>query len=324
MSFPLRRRLLAATAAALLPLPLFAQTAWPSKPVRIVVPFAAGGTTDILARALAPELSRVFGQPFIVENKPGAGSNLATELVAGAPADGYTVLLAAAPITMNSFMYKNLKWDVQKSLEPVSMVMSAPSILAVSNNVPVKTLQELIALAKREPGKLTFGSTGIGGTQHMAGEVFKLRAGVDIVHVPYKGAAPALQDLIAGHVSMAFMTSLSAVPHIKDGKVRALAVASRERIPQLPELPTVAEAGLPGFESDSWNGLFMPRGTPPEVIARLHAEVAKIAASAEFKEKLQAQGAVVIGNSPAEFRSFIRQEVEHWAKVFQTVQVKAE
>ncbi|MDP2004102.1 MAG: tripartite tricarboxylate transporter substrate binding protein [Rubrivivax sp.] len=314
-------------AATCLAVPLaHAQTPapYPAKPVRIVVGYSAGGPTDLVARLVATQLQAATGQPFLVENKPGAGSNLATELVAGAAPDGYTLLLAAAPITMNAFLYKGLKWDVQKSLDPVSMVMSAPSILAVNPQVPARSVQELITLAKQQPGKLSFGSTGIGGSQHMAGEVFKQRAGVDIVHVPYKGAAPALQDLIAGHVTMAFMTSLSAVPHIKAGKIRALGVASRERMPQLPDLPTVGESGLPGFEADSWNGLFAPHGTPPEVINRLHAEIARIAASADFKDKLQAQGAVVVGNSPAEFRSFIRNEVEGWAKVFQTVQVKAE
>ena len=300
------------------------QAAYPSKPVRIVVGYSAGGPTDLVARLLATQLQTATGQPFVVDNKPGAGSNLATDMVAAAAPDGYTLLLAAAPITMNAFLYKNLKWDVQKSLDPVSMVMSAPSILAVNPKVPAQNLQELISLARKKPGELTFGSTGMGGSQHMAGEVFKQRAGIDIVHVPYKGAAPALQDLIAGHVTMAFMTSLSAVPYVKDGKVRALAVASKARIPQLPDLPTVSEAGLPGFEADSWNGLFAPRGTPPEVINRLHTEVARIAASTDFKEKLQAQGAVVVGNSPVEFRSFIKQEVEQWAKVFQTVNVKAD
>ena len=297
---------------------------YPSKPVRIVVGYSAGGPTDLVARLLATQLQSATGQNFLVENKPGAGSNLATELVAAAAPDGYTLLLAAAPITMNAFLYKNLKWDVQKSLDPISMVMSAPSILAVNPKVPAQNLQELINLARKKPGELTFGSTGLGGSQHMAGEVFKQRAGIDIVHVPYKGAAPALQDLIAGHVTMAFMTSLSAVPHVKEGKVRALAVASRARIPQLADLPTVSEAGLPGFEADSWNGLFAPRGTPPEIISRLHTEVARIAAMPDFKEKLQAQGAVVVGNSPADFRSFIKQEVEQWAKVFQTVNVKAD
>ena len=198
-----------------------AQAPYPNKPVRIIVGYSAGGPTDTVARLLATKLQAATGQPFIVDNKPGAGSNLATELVVGAAPDGYTLLLAAAPITMNSFLYKGLKWDVQKSLEPVSMVMSAPAILAVGPHVLAKNVAELVALAKKLPGALTFGSTGNGGSQHMAGEIFKRRMEIDIVHVPYKGAAPALQDLMAGHISMVFMTSVSAVEIIKAGKIRA-------------------------------------------------------------------------------------------------------
>jgi len=301
-----------------------AEAPYPNKPVRIVVGYSAGGPTDTVARLLATKLQAAMGQPFIVDNKPGAGSNLATEVVVGAAPDGYTLLLAAAPITMNSFLYKNLKWDVQKSLDPVSMVMSAPAILAVAPNIPARNVQELVALAKKQPGTLTYGSTGNGGSQHLAGEIFKRRMGIDIVHVPYKGAAPALQDLMAGHISMVFMTSVSAVEVIKAGKIRALAVASGSRIPQLPELPTMAEAGVAGFESDSWNGLFVPKGTPPELVTRLQAEVAKAVATPDLRDRLLAQGGVLVGNTPAEFRSFIKQEVEHWAQVFQTVNVKAD
>jgi tripartite-type tricarboxylate transporter receptor subunit TctC len=301
-----------------------AQAPYPNKPVRIIVGYSAGGPTDTVARLLATKLQAATGQPFIVDNKPGAGSNLATELVVGAAPDGYTLLLAAAPITMNSFLYKGLKWDVQKSLEPVSMVLSAPAILAVGPHVLAKNVAELVALAKKLPGALTFGSTGNGGSQHMAGEIFKRRMEIDIVHVPYKGAAPALQDLMAGHISMVFMTSVSAVEIIKAGKIRALAVASPSRIPQLPDLPTMNEAGVAGFESDSWNGIFVPKGTPADVVARLHAEVAKAAAAPDLRDKLVTQGGVLVGNTPAEFRSFIKKEVEHWAQVFQTVNVKAE
>lgn len=318
-----RHAAVALLCAACLPLAQ-AQAPYPNKPVRIVVGYSAGGPTDTVARLLATKLQAATGQPFLVENKPGAGSNLATELVVGAAPDGYTILLAAAPITMNSFLYKGLKWDVQKSLEPVSMVMSAPAILAVAPNISARNVQELVALAKKHPGTLTFGSTGNGGSQHLAGEVFKRRMEIDLVHVPYKGAAPAMQDLMAGHISMVFMTSVSAVEIIKAGKIRALAVASANRIPQLPDLPTMGEAGVTGFESDSWNGIFVPKGTPAEVLARLHAEVAKAAAAPDLRDKLVSQGGVLVGNTPAEFRSFIKKEVEHWAQVFQTVNVKAE
>lgn len=302
----------------------WAQAPYPNKPVRIVVGYSAGGPTDVVARMLATKLQAATGQPFVVDNKPGAGSNLATELVVGAAPDGYTVLLAAAPITMNGFLFKGLKWDVQRDLEPVSLVMSAPSILAVSTQLPVKNVQELVALAKKQPGVLTFGSSGNGGTQHVAGEMFKQRAGVDIVHVPYKGAAPALQDLMAGHITMAFMTSVSSVEAIKAGRIRALAVAAPQRVSQLPDLPTLSESGLPGFESDSWSGLFVPKGTPQEVVARLHAEVVKAVAARDFKDRITSQGGVLVGNTPTEFRAFLKQEVASWAQTFQTITVKPE
>lgn len=298
-----------------------AQGEYPNRPVRIVVGYQAGGPTDVVARLLANQLQAATEQPFVVENKPGAGSNLATELVANAPPDGYTVLLAAAPITMNAFIYKDLQWDVQKSFEPVSMVMSAPSILAVAPSVPARNLQELIALAKKEPGKLTFGSTGIGGTQHMAGELLKQRADIDIVHVPYKGASGALTDLIAGHITMAFMTSVSAVPYLKEGKVRPIAVAAAKRLEPLPDVPTMSEAGLPDFEASSWNGLFVPAGTPSSIVDRLHAAVAKAVASPAMREHLVPQGAVLIGDTPAEFSEYIKPEVDHWAELFKTIKL---
>lgn len=297
---------------------------YPSKPVRIVVGYQAGGPTDATARILANRLQAALSQPFIVENKAGAGSNLASEAVASSAPDGYTLLLAAAPITMTAQLYKGLKWDVQRSFEPVSMVMSAPGVLAVAPNVPVKNLQELIALAKKQPGKLSFGSTGNGGTQHVAGEMLKQHAGIDIVHIPYKGASGAMQDLMGGNITMVFATSVSAMPLLKSGKAHPIAVAAAKRLAQLPEVPTMSEAGLPGFESDSWNGLLAPKGTPPAIIAKLHAEVAKAVKSDEFREKLESQGAVLVGNSPAEFRAAIQQEVDHWTKFFKTTALKME
>jgi tripartite-type tricarboxylate transporter receptor subunit TctC len=318
-------KLIASMALVIAPLAAVAaqgQKDYPSKPVRLVVGYQAGGPTDVAARLLASRLQASTGQPFVVENKPGAGSNLASEMVANSAPDGYTLLFAAAPITMNGFLYKNLKWDVQKSFEPVSLVMSAPAVLAVAPGVQAKNLKDVIALAKKEPGQLTFGSTGNGGTPHLAGEMLKQRAGIDIIHVPYKGSSGVLQDLIAGHVSMSFLTSVSAMPFLKDAKVKPIAVASSKRLPQLPNVPTMAEAGLPDFEADSWNGLFAPKGTPPAIVAKLHAEVVKAIGNAEMREKLIDQGAVVVGNSPAEFKAHIRQEVDHWAKLLQTITVK--
>jgi tripartite-type tricarboxylate transporter receptor subunit TctC len=297
-------------------------TSYPSKPVRLIVGYQAGGPTDLTARLLATKLGQALGQPVIVENKPGAGSNIASEFVANAAPDGYTLLVAAAPITMAGFMYKNLKWNVQDSFEPVSLLMSAPAVLAVADNVPARTLPELVALAKKQPGTLSFGSTGNGGTQHLAGEMLKSRTGIDIIHVPYKGAAGAMQDLLAGQVTMAFMTSVSALPLLKENKVRPLAVAAEKRLAQLPQVPTMAEAGVPGFVVDSWNGLLAPKGTPPAIIAKLHAGVAKAMAAPDVREKLEAQGAVVVGNKPAEFKTYIRDEVSHWDKLLKTMHIK--
>jgi len=314
----------AALAAAIVaPQAAWAQT-YPARPVRIVVGYQAGGPTDVVARLLAGKLQVALGQPVIVDNKPGAGSNLASGEVAAAAPDGYTLLLAAAPITMNGLLYKNLKWDVQKSFEPVSLVSSAPAVLAVTPSLPVKNLQELVALAKKEPGKLTFGSSGNGGSQHLAGEMLRQRAGIDIVHVPYKGASGALNDLLAGHVAMAFMTSTSAMPFLKEGKVRPIAVAAQHRLPQLPNVPTVSESGLPGFEADSWNGLFVPAGTPAAIVARLQREVAKAVASPDLRDPLSAQGAVLVGSTPADFRAHIARDVERWTRTFKTIKVTLE
>lgn len=298
----------------------FAQS-YPSKPIRIIVGYQAGGPTDMTARLIATKLQIALGQPVVVENKVGAGSNIASEFVAAAPPDGYTLLLAAAPITMNGFLYKNQKYDVQKSFEPVVNVMTAPSVLAVATKLTVRSVSELVALAKQQPGKLTFGSTGNGGSQHLAGELLKQRAGIDIVHVPYKGASAALNDLVAGHVDMVFMTSMSALPHLKSGNPRPIAVASAKRLPQLPDVPTVAESGFPGFEAQSWNGLLAPAKTPPEIIARLNAEVNKALIAPDLRETLESQGAVVLGGSSADFGKYIGQEVAHWGKLLKTLKI---
>jgi tripartite-type tricarboxylate transporter receptor subunit TctC len=211
--------------------------------------------------------------------------------------------------------YKNLGYDTLRDLAPITQLMSAPSVLAVHPSFPAKNLQELIALAKRDPGKYAFASTGSGGSPHLAGEMLKLRAGIDLIHVPYKGAAPALSDLLGGQVQMAFQTALSAVPHLQSGQLRAIAVASNKRLAQLPNVPTMAEAGLPDFEVSSWNGLFAPAKTPPEIIARLHDEAAKALAAPDMHEKLAAQGAEAVGSTPEEFRAYIRAEIEKWGKV---------
>jgi tripartite-type tricarboxylate transporter receptor subunit TctC len=294
---------------------------YPSAPIRIVVGYQAGGPTDLTARLIANAMQASMGQAVIVENKVGGGSNIASGFVAASAPDGYTLLLAAAPITMTRYLYKGLKFDVLKSFEPIVNVMTAPAVLAVSKKLPVTDLKSLIALAKQKPGSLTFGSTGPGGSQHLAGELLKQKAGIDMLHVPYKGASGALTDLMAGNVDMVFMTSMSALPALKSGNPRPLAVASKKRMPQMPNVPTMDESGLPGFEAESWNGLLAPAGTPAPILDRLNAEVNKALASPEVREKLEAQGAIVVGGSRQGFKQYLKNEVDRWGTVFKTVKV---
>ena len=316
-----RRQVLAGAAAlafaGLAPLAR-AQGEWPTGPVKIVVGFSAGGPTDLAARLIAARLQTALGQSVIVENKPGAGSNLASEIVAAAAPDGQTLLMAAAPLAINGHMYRNLKYDALKSFEPVSQVMSAPCILAVRPD-SYKTMAELVAAAKKQAGKLSFSSSGAGGSQHLAGELLQQKAGIDLIHVPYKGASPALNDLLGGQVSMGFMTSLSSVPYFKSGKLRALAVAAPQRLPQLPDVPTMAEAGFPGVEINSWSGLLAPARTPAPVIARLQREVAKALAAPDVREKLSSQGAVVVGGTSAEFASYLAREHAEYGKLIKSI-----
>ena len=293
---------------------------YPSGPVKIVVGFSAGGPTDLAARLLAAKLQVAFGQSFIVDNKPGAGSNLASEIVAKAAPDGYTLLMAAAPLAINNHLYKDLKFDALHSFEPISQVMSAPCILAVRPE-SFKTLAEMIAAAKKEPGKLSFSSSGAGGSQHLAGELLQQKVGIKLIHIPYKGAAPALADLLGGQVSMGLMTSLSSVPYFTSGKLRALAVAAPQRLPQLPDVPTMAEAGAPGVEINSWSGLLAPARTPADIVAKLHREVAKALASPDVNEKLSSQGAVVVGSTPAEFRTYLARESAEYARLIKSIKL---
>jgi tripartite-type tricarboxylate transporter receptor subunit TctC len=291
---------------------------YPNAPVKIVVGFSAGGPTDLAARLVGAKLQAAWGQPFIVENRPGAGSNLASEIVAAAAPDGYTLLMAAAPIAINGHLYKGLKYDVQKSFEPISQVMSAPCILAVRPD-SYKTLAELVAAAKQQPGKLSFSSSGPGGSQHLAGELLQQKAAIKLIHIPYKGAAPALSDLIGGQISMGFMTSLSSVPYFTSGRLRALAVAAPQRLPQLPDVPTMAEAGFPGVEVNSWSGLLAPAHTPPEIVARLQREVVRALAAPDLRDKLMSQGALVVGSTPTEFAAYLAREHADYGKLIRSI-----
>jgi tripartite-type tricarboxylate transporter receptor subunit TctC len=292
-----------------------AQT-YPAKPIRIVVPFPPGGATDILARDVAQKLSEAWGQQVIVDNRPGAGGNIGSELVAHSAPDGYTLEMGTVGThAINASLYARMPYDHVKDFAPVILVAGVPNVLVVNPAVPANSVAELIAYAKANPGKLNFASSGNGTSIHLSGELFKVMAGVQMTHIPYKGSAPAMQDLLGGQVQLMFDNLPPSLPQIKAGKVRALAVTSLTRAPALPDVPTVAEAGLPGFEASSWFGILAPAGTPPAIVARLNAEIAKWLATPEAKEKLSKQGANAAGGTPEDFAKHIAAETAKWAKV---------
>ena len=316
-----RRHLL--SIAALYALPARSQSAWPTKAVRIVVPFAAGGTTDILARALAPELQRAFGQPFVVDNKPGAGGNTGAAEVAKSPPDGYTILMGTVGThAINPALYPKMPYDSVKDFVPITLVAGVPNVLVMNPGAAqkygVNTVADFVRAARANPGRMNMASSGNGTSIHLAGELFKSMTGTFMLHIPYRGSGPALIDLIGGSMDLMFDNLPSALPHIKSGKLKALAVTSAVRSSALLDVPTVAEAGgaqLKGYEASSWFGLLAPAGTAADTVARVQAETAKALASAVLKERLQAQGAIPSGNTPAEFARFIEGESRKWAQV---------
>ena len=292
-----------------------AQT-YPTKPIRLVVPFPPGGATDILARDVAQKLTEAWGQSVIVDNRPGAGGNIGSELVAKSAPDGYTLEMGTVGThAINASLYAKMPYDHVKDFTPVILVAGVPNVLVVTPSLPVSSVAELIAYAKANPGKLNFASSGNGTSIHLSGELFKVMAGVQMTHIPYKGSAPALQDLIAGQVQLMFDNLPPSLPQIKAGKLRALAVTSLARAPALPDVPTLAESGLPGFEASSWFGILAPAGTPAPIVAKLNAEVAKWLATPEAKEKLLKQGANPAGGTPEDFAKHIAAETAKWAKV---------
>jgi len=316
------RRFLLIT-ALLAPLAAAAQTGWPTKPVRIVVPFAAGGTTDILARALAPELQRAFGQPFVVDNKPGAGGNTGANDVAKAAPDGHTLLMGTVGThAINASLYRRMPYDHVKDFVPVTLVAGVPNVLVLNpanaQKYGIASVADLVKYAKANPGKLNMASSGNGTSIHLAGELFKTMTGSFMLHLPYSGSGPALIDLIGGNTDLMFDNLPSSLPHIRAGKLKALAVTSAVRSSALPDLPTVEEAGGPalkGFEASSWFGLLAPAGTPMDIVNRVQAETAKALALPAIKERLVAQGAIPSGMPSAEFARFIAAETAKWAKV---------
>lgn len=311
-------------AATLLIAPAALAQAYPDKPIRMVLPFPPGGVTDILARALAEKLSPRLGQPVIVDNKPGAGTMLASDFVARAPADGYTLLLAASSLGTAPLLYEKVGYDAVKSFAPITQVASVVHVLVVNQQLPVKSVAELVAYAKQNPGKLNYASTGTGTSTHLEGELFKSMAKAYMVHIPYRGSGPALTDVVGGQVNVMIDALGSSGPFIKAGKLRALAVTTAKRSQSIPELPTVAESGLPGYEAMPWLGLVAPAGTPQPVIDRLQREVAEILKEPELRERFKGWGLDIIGNTPAEFTSFLRRDIDQWARVISNAKIKAD
>ena len=310
------------TLAGLGPQPARAQ--YPVKPIRYVVPFPPAGATDITARAVADKLGPVLGQSILVENRPGAAGNVGTEYVAKSEPDGYTMLQVTAAQSISETLYARLCYKLLRDLQPVAMVAEVPNVMVVNPSVPARSVKEFIDYAKANPGKINFASSGSGTTIHMSAELFKLLTGVDMLHVPYKGSGPALIDMISGQVSLMFDNLPSAMPHIKSGKLRALAVTTATRYPVLPELPTMIEAGVPGYESSAWFGIMMPAGVPREIVARLNTEVNRIVALPDVRERFEAQGAVTHPMSAEQFGTLIQSEIDKWAKVVRASGAKVE
>jgi tripartite-type tricarboxylate transporter receptor subunit TctC len=298
---------------------IFATTAhaqsFPTKPIKVIVPFPAGGTVDFFARVISTKLSEALGQSVLVENRAGAGGNIAAEAVAKAAPDGYTLLMGSEIIAINTSLYSKIGYDPVKDLAPITLVGTVPNILIVHPGLPINSVAELIALAKKTPGKISFASTGQGTSTHLSSELFKLMANVDMLHVPYKGGPPAIADLISGQVNMMFINMPTGITHVRSGKAKILAVSSIKRVAQLPDVPTVDQSGVKGFETSAWSGLYAPAATPADIINRLNVEVVKILKQPSVREQLMAQGAEPVGDTPEEFSRFTLAEISKWAKI---------
>jgi len=307
------RSLLWAAMSCLLAASVQAQP-YPSKPVRVVVPYPPGGPTDIVARVLFQQVAESTGQQFVIDNRAGAGGNIGAEHVAKSPADGYTLLIGTTAHAINMSLFKSLNYDVQKDLAPVSLLTQGPLVLVTHPQFPANSVKELIDMAKAKPGSLNFASSGNGQSTHLSAELFNSMAGTKMVHVPYKGSAPALSDLMTGQVGIMFDTTLSAMPFVRAGKLKALGVTSSQRTPAAPDVPTIAESGLPGYEVFAWNGVFVPAGTPKPIVAQLNEEIRKAMQLPQVRDKFSAQGFAASWNTPDQFGVFVRNEVDKWAR----------
>jgi len=308
--------------AAVFPAAAAAAETYPSRPVRLLVAQTAGGSADIVARAVAQKIGEVFGQQFVVDNRGGASGIIATEITANSAPDGYTLLITSSTFGVNPGLYKKLPYDPFKDIAPITLLAAAPNILVVHPSLPVRSVQELTALARAKPGYLNFGSSGNGGSPHLAGELYKLRTGVSMVHVPFKGAPAAQTALIAGEIHLNFSSMPSAIGHVRAGRMRAIAVTGAKRSPATPELPTMMEAGIRDFETSAWQGFFAPAGTPPGIVKVLNREATRAMLSPELKDRLAPEGAEAVGNSPEEFRIWLKQEITKWAAVIKAANVR--
>lgn len=296
---------------------------YPEKPIRIVVPSTAGGSVDTLSRVIGSEISKRLGQPVVIVNRPGAGGAIAADSVAQSAPDGYTLIMGTVASFATNVSLQKLRYDPVKDFAPVSLVATQDLILVVSPSVPVNSVKELVVLAKKNPGKFTFASAGIGTGGHLSGELFKILANIDLLHVPYKGVAPLMVDVISNQVTMTFGSTMSALTQVKTGKLRALAITSEKRSDIAPDIPTMAQAGVPGYSSQTWYGLLAPAGTPPEIVEKLSVTVAKILRSPDVKTQLLGEGFEVVGSSPQQFLTFIKSEIAKWAKVIKTAGLQA-
>jgi tripartite-type tricarboxylate transporter receptor subunit TctC len=298
---------------------------YPTRPIHIVVPSSPGaGVTDIMARLVGQHLSARIGQQIVIDNRPGASGLIGAEVVSRAAPDGYTLLVANVSLVVNPFLYPKMPYDALKDFIPITMINSAPMLLVVHPSIPATSVTELIAFAKSHPGKLNYGSGGLGSTPYLAAELFKSLAGIDVVHVPYKGGAPALSDLVGGQLTFMIENMPGTMPYARAGNLRALAITSPQRSALAPELPTMAEAGVPGYEMNGWNGIFAPKGTPPGIVARLHSEVAKILRTPEVRQELAALGAEPVGDTPDEFAAFLKADIARWGKIIQDKGIRSD
>jgi tripartite-type tricarboxylate transporter receptor subunit TctC len=322
------RRMLLAAGPALVTPGLFhlhdaRAESWPTRPVRLIVPFPPGGGTDAVGRVLGPRLSEIWGQQLVIENRGGAGSNIGNELVARAAPDGYTILFGAFPLGTNKYIYPTLAYDPVADLAPITLICTFPNVMVVPNASPAKSVAEFLTHAKANRGDITFGSAGIGTSLHLSGELFARMAGIEMTHIPYRGAGPAITDLIGGRLSVMFSTAASVAPHARTGRLRALAVTSAKRFAPLPDLPTIAEAGLPGFDVSSWYALFAPIKTPPEIVRKINADAVAALREPQVRERLEGLGLEVVGSTPQELAAFLKAEMTKWEPVIKAAGITA-